>query len=265
MSNKKKLSILAGIFIIVGVIGSLLTVRSHGTSPISEEKTVASKYVSNIQAATDNARVHIKPAADDQIRVTLDGKSSSNIKRELTTDVKDSTLLITFKEQQLSWFNFHFVDLFFDITIYLPEKQYHSIAVTSDNGYISAEQLNTDKIQAEADNGRIELKQVMAKEVAVQSDNGRISLDHVEGKIKGRTNNGRLSLITEKLDRNIQLESDNGKIQIETEKEPTNVRFDVSTDNGSIDILHKYQGSTVIGKGENLIRLKTNNGRIEIK
>ena len=71
-------------------------------------------------------------------------------------------------------------------------------------------------------------------------------------------------LATKDLDRNIQLVSNNGKISIKTEKEPTNTTFKVSSDNGSINILDKYEGNTVIGKGENLVDLKANNGKIEV-
>ena len=62
----------------------------------------------------------------------------------------------------------------------------------------------------------------------------------------------------------IEGKSNNGRIEIETENEPTNVTFVVQVDNGSINILDKYKGSTVIGNGENLVKLKTNNGKIQV-
>lgn len=61
----------------------------------------------------------------------------------------------------------------------------------------------------------------------------------------------------------IDLECNNGKIMIKTENEPTNTTFDVHVDNGKVDILGKHEGNTVIGKGENLVKLP-NNGKIEI-
>lgn len=69
---------------------------------------------------------------------------------------------------------------------------------------------------------------------------------------------------TTTLNQPIQLETNNGWIEIETENEPTNVTFVVQVDNGSINILDKYKGSTVIGNGENLVKLKTNNGKIQV-
>jgi DUF4097 and DUF4098 domain-containing protein YvlB len=60
------------------------------------------------------------------------------------------------------------------------------------------------------------------------------------------------------------LESDNGSITIQTDKEPNNVTYDVQVDNGNINIFNKYTSSSVLGNGDNLIKLKTNNGRITI-
>ncbi len=72
-------------------------------------------------------------------------------------------------------------------------------------------------------------------------------------------------MITKHLDRPIQLASDNGSIIIRTEKEPTNATFDVHVDSGHINILDKYSGSTVVDKGDNLIKLTTDNGEITVE
>ncbi|MDY0407488.1 hypothetical protein [Paracerasibacillus soli] len=45
---------------------------------------------------------------------------------------------------------------------------------------------------------------------------------------------------------------------------PTNVTFDVWTDNGKIDILGKFHKNTIIGNGENEVKLITSNGKITV-
>lgn len=124
--------------------------------------------------------------------------------------------------------------------------------------------LKIKDVKVKTDNGRIELNTIVAENIDVKSANGRLDLNNVEGDIKGSTNNGKISLTTLDLDRNIQLESDNGKITIKTDKEPTNATFKVSVDNGRINILDKYKEDTVIGKGKYLIDLETDNGKIEV-
>ncbi len=44
-------------------------------------------------------------------------------------DEKDSTLLISYKEKQQSWFNFNISEVWAPLTlnVYLPEKQYESL------------------------------------------------------------------------------------------------------------------------------------------
>ncbi|MBA2871195.1 DUF4097 and DUF4098 domain-containing protein YvlB [Anoxybacillus calidus] len=285
MINKKKLSIIAGILFIIGIAGSLITYRFVAPEPFSEEKVINNKQVSIVNIDTDNVRVNISPATDNMVKVTLDGKTSYNIERSFASNVKDSTLFITYNEKQRSWINLDIFDVLEPITlnVYLPEKQYDSLKVSSDNGYIFVKQLkvthfdiNTDNgrvelkdiysqnIHAESNNGRMDLKDIMAQNIQVKTDNGRIILDRVEGKLEGKTNNGSISLITEELDRNINFDTNNGSISIKTEKEPTNVQFNVSVGNGKVNILNKYNGNAVIGNGENLIMLTTHNGSISV-
>lgn len=235
---------------------------------------------------TNNVRVNINPTTDSNIKVKLDGEVNPNIKRTLAMDEKDSTLLISYKEKQQSWFNFNISEVLAPLTlnVYLPEKQYDSLKVSNSNGFVSIKKLNTTHLNANTNNGRVELreinspkiiaetnngimdfKDILAQNIHVKSSNGRIMLDHVEGEIEGQTKNGSLTLKTNELDRNLNFTAHNGKINIETEKEPINVQFNVSVDNGNANILDKYNGNTVIGKGENVIKLNTHNGNITVK
>ncbi|MEK5302470.1 MULTISPECIES: DUF4097 family beta strand repeat-containing protein [Bacillus] len=286
MINKKKLSIIAGIIFIIGIVGSLFTYRSIATVPISEEKVINNNNVSSVIIDTNNVRVNINPTTESNMKVTLDGEVNPNIKRTLATDEKDSTLLISYKEKQQIWFNFNISEVLVPLTlnVYLPEKQYDSLKVSNSNGFVSIKKLNTthfdintsngrvelreinsQKINAETNNGSMDFKDITAQNIHVKSNNGRIMLDHVEGELEGQSKNGSLSLKTNELDRNLNFTTHNGKINIETEKEPTNVQFNVSVDNGKANILNKYNGNAVIGKGENQIKLNTHNGSISVK
>ncbi|SCC42045.1 DUF4097 family beta strand repeat-containing protein [Bacillus mycoides] len=286
MINKKSLSIIAGIIFIIGIIGSLFTYRSIAAVPISEEKVINNNNVSSVIIDTNNVRVNINPTTDSNMKVKLDGEVNPNVKRTLAADEKDSTLLISYKEKQQRWFNFDISEVLAPLTlnVYLPEKQYDSLKVSNNNGYVSAKKLNvthfnintsngrvelreinSQKVIAEANNGIMDFKDIMAQNIHVKSNNGRIMLDHVEGEIEGQSKNGSLTLKTNELDRNLNFTTHNGKINIETEKEPTNVQFNVSVDNGRANILDKYKGNAVIGEGENLIKLTTHNGNISVK
>ncbi|KJL03698.1 MULTISPECIES: DUF4097 family beta strand repeat-containing protein [Priestia] len=285
MLNKKKLSVLAGILIIVGIIGSLLTYRAIDPEPISKEKVINSNQVSKVNIDTDNTRVHVYPIKGSDIKVTLKGETSSNIKKDFTTDVKNSTLFISYNEQQRSWINFDIVSVLkpLSINVYLPEKQYNSLGVSSSNGYVSVKKLRAEDVSIRANNGRVELenidsknlntsvhngltsiKNAAAKTIQTKANNGKITLSNVEGSLKGETHNGSIALETAELDRNIDFKTHNGKIKITTKKEPSNVQFNVSVDNGKVDILNKYDRDSVIGEGKNIIKLATHNGSISV-
>ena len=138
MLNKKKLSVLAGILILIGVIGSLLTYRAIDPEPISKEKVINSNQVSKVNINTDNTRVHVYPIKGDNIKVTLKGETSPNIKETSLLTLKFNPF-ISYNEQQRSWVNFDIVSVLkpLSINVYLPEKQYNSLGISSNNGYVS--------------------------------------------------------------------------------------------------------------------------------
>ncbi len=159
MINKKSFSIIAGIIFIIGIIGSLFTYRSIDAVPISEEKVI-NNNVSSVIIDTNNVRVNINPTTGSNVKVKLDGEVNPNVKRTLATDEKDSTLLISYKEKQQSWFNFNISEVWAPLTlnVYLPEKQYESLKVSNNNGYVSAKKLNATNFNINTSNGRVELR-----------------------------------------------------------------------------------------------------------
>ena len=188
------------------------------------------------------------------------------------------------------------------LNVFIPKKLYQSFAMKTDNGRISAEKLlakkmdvNTDngriqlreiaattliaetdngriemeKVQADhmrmkTDNGRIEMRYVDAESIGVESDNGRIELEHITGSIVGTTDNGRITLQTDTLDRALDFRTDNGSIVIQSIEKPTNATILAKTGHGKIDIFGERNSRTVIGAGEHTIRLKSDNGRITV-
>src|SRR5699024_9683792 len=125
-------------------------------------------------------------------------------------------------------------------------------------------ELEGNTVQAETDNGRIELQNIVAKIVKANSSNGRIDMENIEGEVFGKTNNGGILLATNHLNRPIELHSDNGKIEIQSKNKPENAVLDLKTKNGEISVYGKDDWDTVIGDGDNLIKVSSQNGRITI-
>jgi DUF4097 and DUF4098 domain-containing protein YvlB len=261
----KIISIVALILLLVGAVGSLLTFRAnYKTVSVLEEKTVNESFtILNIH--TDNERVEVIPTKGTTTTVKLSGRSTPDIKQTFTANVEGNTLSINLKEQMFKLFNFGFFSTSLDLIVYVPEKLYESIQIDSDNGRVQVGNINVKKMIAKTNNGSMEFKNTTAANVDLQSDNGSIRFfGDVTGKTTGITNNGKILLAIPNIDHPIQLESDNGSITIQTDKEPNNVTYDVHVDNGKINIFNKYTSNTIVGKGDNLIKLKTDNGKITI-
>ncbi|EPD50120.1 hypothetical protein HMPREF1210_02968 [Paenisporosarcina sp. HGH0030] len=230
----------------------------------SDNKTVQEdSSFTNIEVTTNNAEVIIVPTKISEATVEYTGANKKK-KYIFNVDVKGDTLTVQLKQKRrfLSLFNFHTGDL--KLTVNVPEKQYKDLQVKSDNGRIMVENLQVEKVLLETDNGQIQVKEVEAKTVKVESDNGKIILDHVQGEINGSTDNGKISLITNKIEWPIDLETDNGSIEVKTESEPKNTRIDAKTDNGIVNIFGDKDSYVTYGNGKSLIKLRTDNGPITV-
>ena len=262
--------------------------------------TLQNNTYTNVDINVQHGALVVRPSNDSVTTVELIG---SNEKLELSAEIIGDTLTIRLKNLRHWLFMFNFNMKAVTVNVFIPKRVYQSFATKSDNGRIDVEKLlgkkvtvatdngriqlneiaastltaetdngriTLDKIQAEnvkteTDNGRIEMQHVEADTIFAESDNGRIVLDDVNGSITGKTDNGRITLATTSLDRNIDFQTDNGSIQVQTKSEPTNVSIHAKTGNGKIDVFGERNSRTVIGAGENTIRLKSDNGRITVK
>lgn len=265
----------------------------------NEVITIENDRFTTIDINVQHGALFVRPSDNSITTVELIG---SNEKLQLTAEVVGDTLFVRLKNLRHWLFMFNFNMKAVTLNVFIPTKLYQSIAMKTDNGRISAEKLlgkkidaNTDngkiqlreiaattltaetdngrieidKVQADllrtkTDNGRIEMRHVDADSIAVESDNGRIELEHVSGSIVGSTDNGRITLQTDSLDRNIDLQTDNGSIVIQSSIEPKNVSIHAKTGHGKVDIFGDRNSRTVIGAGEHTIRLKSDNGRITV-
>lgn len=263
MINIKKLSVIALLLFIVGVVGGLLT---YSSSFLQSEKTIEKmvhEEFNSVEINSDNADVDIIPTDDSVAKIEFVSNGEDKRQSNFTSEVKGKKLSVTVKDDRLFKFGFH-PESPQHVTIFLPKKQYKSIRIENGNGQVQADQIKIEYVEVTLINGEVELNSLTAKNIKVDSGNGKIQLKDVTGEIEGSTVNGKIYMSTKSLDQPIRLKSANGEILIQTEKEPTNVRFDVNVVNGHINILNKYTGSTTIGEGENLITLSTINGKVTV-
>lgn len=255
---------------------------------------------SNIMMDIDFGSLHIVASETDETTIELIGEHE---KLELTADVVNDTLSIRLKMKKFKLFSFMFLIKELRVNISLPKKLYTTVIMKTDNGRIRAEKIlaksikatsdngsiglkefaatilevetdngriemekiQADKLTAQTDNGRIELKNIDAEQVHTETDNGRIIMQYVNGSIVGKTDNGRIEMLTTSLDRMIELETDNGSIVVETEDDPTDVSIYTKVDFGKISVFGEKNSRTVFGNGTNKVRLSSDNGKITVE
>jgi len=285
------------------LLASYTFVKNEVPPEISNELiTITDNSFTDVDINVQHAALFVRPSFDTTTTVELIG---SNEKFKLTAEVIGDTLVVRLKSlrQWLFMFNFNLNMKAITLNVSIPSKLYQSLVMKTDNGRIEATKIlgktvtaNTDngrihlqeiaatsltaetdngrivleKIQAEhirtkTDNGRIEMSYVEAESIGAESDNGRIEFEHVTGDVVGITDNGRIGLQTEDLNRNLDFKTDNGSILIETRNQPTNVSIHSKTGHGRVDIFGERNSRTVFGAGENSIRLKSDNGSITVR
>ncbi|TXL65096.1 DUF4097 domain-containing protein [Cerasibacillus terrae] len=276
----KKLVMVASVLLIIGIVGSLFNFKTLYSDKEMKEEKIIDTVFDTINISVDSAKIELIPTNEKNAILEYRTNYSDY---NFSSEVKNSTLEVHVDMNQKKLFRFDFFSKGSALKLYIPKKQYESLQIESDNGRIMIEEIDvktadirtdngrieinnmaSDNLTANSNNGRINLANVDASTVTTKSSNGKIVLNHVTGTLSSKTNNGSISLITEDLERSIDFKTDNGKIEIQTEKEPTNVIFDLKTDNGSIDVFNQSDWDTVIGNGDNTIKLETDNGKIII-
>lgn len=262
MISIKKLSIIALVLLLMGVLGIVFTFASFEQEIAVTEEKRFDNNITAIKMNIENVAINVLPTKEQMVRVELTGNESSNTKYDFTADVEGTTLAIKLEENQQSWFNIFPTALM--IKVYLPRQHYKALQVETNNGFVRLDSLNIKDVKIKSTNGMIDMKSIIAVDVNVETKNGKITFHDVDGKVRGKTENGPITFAAESIDRPIQLETGAGKISIQAEQKPGNVMFDVYTGTGIINIFDSYKGSTIIGNGENLVKLTTRSGSITV-
>ncbi|MED4475243.1 MULTISPECIES: DUF4097 family beta strand repeat-containing protein [Oceanobacillus] len=258
----KKVTVIA--IVLIGVMAVSITqfFSRNGSGP--EQLEVSENFV-GVHVKAHNAAVEIFPSDSKSAEIAVSGKNKHD---KLEAKVKNDTLMVELKDKRFfSWFTFDWFNTFktSTLTLYLPRNMYEMIKAETDNGLVKLENINANDIYVETDNGKIDLRNIESSYLSAETDNGTIDLDHVVGEISGTTDNGKIIFNTDTLDQMINLETDNGAIKVYTENDPTNTTFNINTDNGKISVFGNSNYDTVIGDGENLVKLKTDNGSITVE
>jgi len=256
--EKKKVFIWVALIAIIAVI--IFNIFRNGKE--NEDMTISQNF-SNVAIESENADIHLFPVEGGKAFIELENNHKNRYR--LDVKVKGKTLEIEVERRGFKWFSFDFFSKSPQISVGLPTKEYNTIEVETDNGTINASQLNVKQLVAQTDNGEINVEEMKSEAIVVESDNGEILIADSLGKINGQTNNGDVTVQIENLNQPMDLETDNGEIVVQTKEKAKNVQFKVETDNGDVNIYGQSTTDKVIGNGNILIKLASDNGDITVE
>lgn len=303
MKNRRTLVALAFLLLLLGGIGTAVTYASYDPVEVQETAVNDGEGITGIDIRVNNEKLIVLPSSEETFRAELQGSGKARDKDRLSMKKEGGNLVIGTERQRNPIFSFNFLKRSLTLTVYVPERMYERLDIEVDNGAIEVHDLQAKQINASSDNGRVTMRNIISDKASISTsngrvelrdiasselnahsnngkiimqkveadalqfttNNGRIELDAVNGELRGRTNNGGISVKTDHMDRQMDLETDNGSIEIQTENEPTNAILDVRTDNGKVTIFDQENWNSVIGDGENQIKLNTNNGSITVR
>lgn len=301
MLNIKRLSMIAALLLLIGILGSISTYKFISKpESLTEEIKVTDNDFNDIEISTDDGKVELVPTNEMNALIEISGY---DLKNNFSATVIDSTLSISYKESSKKFYNFNFSRKSASVKVHIPKKLYNtisvranngrlitkeleaneinlsandgsidlqniqtdSLSVTANNGRITADSLTGTIFNLKANDGRITLKNMSTDSVAITSHNGKIELEEVTGALSAKANDGSIHLVNDTLDDPIDFSTHNGKIHIQTNQEPGDAEVQAQARNGSIRIFGEKRSHTVFGSGNNKIDLSSNDGRIVVE
>ncbi|SEG05434.1 DUF4097 and DUF4098 domain-containing protein YvlB [Eubacterium ruminantium] len=217
-----------------------------------DKKFTTEKKIENIIIKSDVADVKLIKTDDDEIKVEY----SESKKLKCSISVDNGTLTIKQKDNR-RWYEFigfHF-STDYKINVYLPEKQYESVKVTSDTGSVSVSGFSIDDLSISVDTGAIKVKNVKCEEIKAETDTGTVTFTDVvaKGDMSVKTDTGSIDF-TDIDAASIVMNTDTGSIKGTVLSEKI---FSASTDTGSVNVPEGESG----GK----CKLTTDTGSINVK
>ena len=178
----------------------------------SEVITIQDDSFTKVDIDVQHGALIVFPSDTAETKIELTGPKE---KLELTAEVIGETLFVRLKNKVHWLFLFNFNTKGVTLNVFIPKKLYQSISLKSDNGRINAEKIIGKQISCRTDNGRIELAEIAATSLETETDNGRIEISKVQTeRLKAKTDNGRVTLRHVEAD-SIYAESDNGRIEFD--------------------------------------------------
>ena len=262
MNKFKKVSIIALLLIIIGIVGAILTNNGkQGQLPI-EEIEITDLNFSQIEILTYDANVELHPTNRATAYIEVAGYKTS---KKLSVSVQDSLLFIKYNNKQIRLFNVNLFQKTEALKVFVPSEQYDHIKVSKHDGRLLIEKLDSDQLTISGKDGLITLKDITANKTSIKANDGVLELVEVSGGIKADMKDSIIKMQTMSLQSPVDLAARDGIIQVTVTDEPQNTMISTSIQDGLVSIFGERNSSKLFGNGDNKVNLKVNDGKITVK
>lgn len=270
-------------FIALTLLVSLSACSESRSWSQTEELAASDLQVLNILVDSGNINIQsheepiIRVKSDFELRSPRKGKLAKEIRLEMIPAQKSVGILI--KKPQMDANEI----LRSDLTLEIPSKlalelktQNGNIAVTNQAGSITASSSNgnlnfqkiTGNISANTQNGNLDLQDVSGNQHQLETTNGSINLQTIYGAVSSKSGNGSIKAFLKGVSRpeDYSFEASNGTISLHLPSDSSaRIRYSQGTGNVNTSFKHLAdQSQILVGEGTARIKIKSNNGNIEV-
>lgn len=262
MNKFKKVSIIALLLLIIGLVGAIATNSEQNRQLPVQEIEIKDPNYKQIELLTYDAKVELLPTNRAHAYIEVSGHKTN---KKLSVSVQDSLLFIKYDNKQFKLFNFNIFPKTEAIKLFVPAKQYEQIKVSKHDGTLLIEQLEAEQLVITGRDGLIRLKNTVAAQTTIKGNDGILELEEAAGAINADMKDAIIKMHTAKLQFPISLAARDGLIQLTVVDEPENAFISTSIQDGLVSLFGERNSSMLYGNGETKVNLKLNDGKITIK
>lgn len=247
----KKIIITGIVLFAIGLIGAAIMVFQNmglkTATPFKHQKQTDGSTAKNVIIKSNSVDIEVYPSQNNQISAVFSGNKQENVTTDLQLSTQGNTVEIEAKKEETNkrlWIHFNLGNVEpTKVAVYLPQKQYDSLALQTSHGDIQLKDFKGNTVNANTSNGDVKLQNTNAI-LTVQTNHGDIDLSEVEF-------HGKNSITTSSGDIHVQSVS-NSKVSKKVPQDQLILR----SSHGDID-LNGYQG--------NILTANTNSGDIHLQ
>lgn len=209
------------------------------------EKDISHLDEASLVVKSINGKIDVKSWGEDKllIKITYRYKNNSFTQDNSFYELYEEDNRIIFKPLYTN-------NVMMDLSLYLPQKHYKEISLTTSNGRIQLEDLKLNLLTCNTSNASISLEDIVGENVDISTKNGKINLKDISSPILKAVSTNASIKLEDIESRDLMVATKNGRITL---SHIAGEGITVKSSNGSIE------ADNLKGK---VINLDTSNGKI---